>query len=81
MQSVDPAGMGVEAGDQGEIRTAGVSERFPSAEPDFLEGFETIGDERRADDEQAANPVLGEAQELVVGVGLEPWVPAEAGLE
>lgn len=73
--------MAVEAGDEGEGFAAGFEEAFLTADTDFLEGFEAVGDEGGAEDEEAFDAFLGQADEFEVGVGLEPGIAAQSGLE
>ncbi len=80
-QKGNPAGMVVEAGDQLKFAAAGGQKRFAAPDADFLQGFEAVGHERRADDEQPLRPGRGEPREFMVGVGLQPRIAAEPRLE
>jgi hypothetical protein len=56
-EGLDPRGVAVEAGDEGEgFGAAGFEEAFTAADTDFLEGFEAIGDEGGTEDEEASTP-------------------------
>jgi hypothetical protein len=57
----------VQAGDLLERFAAGAHEIFAALLGNFLDGFEAIGDEGGANDEQAFFASLGQALELVVG--------------
>ena len=50
----------------------GIQENFSAAHSDFFDGFQAIGNEGRADDEQLSDAVLGEADEFLVGIRLQP---------
>lgn len=80
-ESVEPKGMFVEAGDEGEFFAAGFNEGFASANADFFEGFEAVGDEGGADDEEFFDALRRKLGQFVIGVRLKPWVASEAGLE
>ena len=60
---------------------AGAHEIFAALLGNFLDGFEAIGDEGGANDEQAFLAGLGQALQLVVGERREPRFAGEAGLE
>ena len=71
----------VQAGDLLERFAAGGHEIVAALFGDFLDGFEAIGDEGGADNEQAFLAGLGQALELVVGERREPGFAGEAGLK
>ena len=73
--------MVVQAGNQLKLTAAGGQKGFPSANADFFQGFKAVGHERGADDEQFFHSDGSKPREFVVGVGLQPRIAAQAGLE
>ena len=71
----------IQTGNESELGAAGIQEDFAAAHSDFFDSFQTIGNEGRADDEQLSDAVLGEADEVVVGIRLQPRLSSEPGLK
>ncbi len=69
LEGLDPVGMVIEAGDHVELLATGLDEGFFGADADFLDGFEAIGDEGGAHDEDFADAGFGEALDFLVGIG------------
>ena len=80
-EGVEPERVLIHAGDEGEFFAAGFGEGFAGANADFFEGLQAISNKGGADDEEFFDAFLGELGELIIGVGLEPGIATEAGLE
>ena len=81
LERVEPARMLVEAGNLGKRLAAGLEESFAAAHGNFFERFEAIGDKGRTHDEKLFDASLGKAFKFAVGIGRQPRVAAEPGLE
>ena len=71
----------VHAGNEFKAFTAGLNEGFLCPHADLLDGFQTVTDKRRADNEHASDALLGQARQFKVSVRLQPRVAAQSGLE
>ena len=67
----------IEAGNLSEVLAASLEEGFAATDPDFLECFEAIRYESRANDQEVLDANLREAFKLVIGVRGEPGIAAQ----
>ena len=73
--------MFIEAGNQFEILASSGLVFLGASHPNFFEGFETIRDKGWADHEKFVVSPFAVGFQHLIGVGLQPWVFAESGLE
>ena len=78
---VAPGEAGVERRHQGQPLATRGEKLFLTADSDLLERLQAIGDEGRTEDRQALLALSCKLGDGRVGVGVDPWVAPEAGLE
>ena len=71
----------IEAGNKGKILAPRLDKNFPAAHRYFFKCFQAIGDKGGAHDEEPFDAALGKSLEFGIGVGLQPGVATEPGLE
>src|SRR5579864_1209310 len=81
LHGFDPAWMIVQARASAQHLAAGMLERFAGFVADLVQGFQAVGGEAGHGHKNPLNPGPGQLAELILGVRLEPFLPAEQRLE
>lgn len=71
----------IEAGNKREILASRLDETFPTAHGYFFKCFKAIGHKGGAHDEKLFDATLRKSFEFALGVGFQPRVATEPGLE